>query len=145
MDLFGQRYRGYTMDWTVQEQYQTFIFKILEIPKIVDGDTVDLVLDLGFNIHIKRRFRLKGYDAPETWRPKNKKEKEAGERVKQFLTEILEKQDIDYLRVCVDKKQGKYSRYIGTIYDTFWSKSVNESVKEFIEENHLTKKELRND
>ena len=37
MDLFGQRYRGYTMDWTVQEQYQTFIFKIGEIKLSLNG------------------------------------------------------------------------------------------------------------
>jgi micrococcal nuclease len=43
-----------------------FEYKVIEIVKIVDGDTIDCVLDLGFGIYYKQRVRLHGIDAPES-------------------------------------------------------------------------------
>lgn len=40
-------------------------YKVLEVCKVVDGDTVDVVLDLGFSLSLKQRVRLAGLDAPE--------------------------------------------------------------------------------
>ena len=41
-------------------------YKIKELLKVVDGDTIDVLIDLGFNITIKQRVRLDGIDAPES-------------------------------------------------------------------------------
>ena len=41
-------------------------YKVKEIVRVVDGDTVDVFLDLGFNITVKKRIRLYGIDTPET-------------------------------------------------------------------------------
>jgi micrococcal nuclease len=42
-----------------------YTYKVLEILKVVDGDTVHLRIDLGFGVHIDERFRLEGVDTPE--------------------------------------------------------------------------------
>ncbi len=41
-------------------------YKVTEIAKVVDGDTVDLVLDLGFGLYKKERVRVAGIDTPES-------------------------------------------------------------------------------
>jgi micrococcal nuclease len=49
-----------------------------EVLRVVDADTFDLLVDVGFSITLKERFRLNGVDAPESWRPKTKAEGEHG-------------------------------------------------------------------
>jgi len=52
-------------------------YKIKQIVKVIDGDTVDVDIDLGFNLTIRQRVRLKGINAPES-RTTNEKEKKLG-------------------------------------------------------------------
>lgn len=40
-------------------------YKVLKVDRVIDGDTVDVVVDLGFNVSLKQRFRILGIDAPE--------------------------------------------------------------------------------
>lgn len=59
------------------------------IKNVVDGDTVDAEVDVGFSISVKHRFRIEGFDAPESWRPKTDAEREHGERAKLMAIELL--------------------------------------------------------
>lgn len=64
------------------------------IINVVDGDTLDIDVDLGFYIKTQQRFRLIAesdptFDAPETWRPKTKSEKIHGLEAKQFILNLI--------------------------------------------------------
>ena len=59
-------------------------YKITKVLKVVDGDTVDVILDLGFDMFKKERVRLAGIDTPES-RTKDLEEKELGIDAKEFL------------------------------------------------------------
>jgi micrococcal nuclease len=87
-------------------------YKIKEVVKIVDGDTVDVILDLGFDMYKKERIRLNGIDAPES-RTLDVAEKELGLDAKEFLERRLE--DCDNLWVATEK-DGKYGRMLGDIW-----------------------------
>jgi micrococcal nuclease len=87
-------------------------YKIREVVKIVDGDTVDVILDLGFDMFKKERIRLNGIDAPES-RTLDTEEKALGIDAKEFLERRLE--DCDNLWVATEK-DGKYGRMLGDIW-----------------------------
>ncbi len=87
-------------------------YKIKEIVKVVDGDTVDVIIDLGFSLTKKERVRLAGIDAPES-RTTNLEEKELGMDAKEFLERRLA--DCPSLKVQTEK-DGKYGRMLGWIY-----------------------------
>jgi len=89
--------------------------------RVVDGDTIDARVDLGFNIWIECRVRLEGIDAPET-RTKNLEEKEAGLKTKAFLQRIMD--DCGHKFVLKSHGVGKYGRCLGTIYVD--GESINE-------------------
>lgn len=55
-----------------------------EVTRVVDGDTIDVSIDLGFNIWIKERLRLYGLNTPET-RTKDAEEKERGLKAKKYV------------------------------------------------------------
>ena len=57
--------------------------------RVVDGDTIDAHIDLGFDVHVKKRIRLAGINAPES-RTRNKIEKKLGLAAKERLIQILE-------------------------------------------------------
>ena len=65
---------------TMRELY----FYNAEVTRIVDGDTIDVIIDLGFNIWIKERLRLYGLNTPET-RTKDAEEKEKGLKAKKYV------------------------------------------------------------
>ena len=81
--------------------------------RVVDGDTIDARVDLGFSVWIECRVRLQGIDAPET-RTKNLEEKQAGFKTKAFLQEVMD--DCDNKFVLKSHGVGKYGRCLGTIY-----------------------------
>ncbi len=80
--------------------------------RIIDGDTVDAMIDLGFNVWIKKRIRLYGIDAPET-RTKNLDEKAAGMKTKERLSQIMNECEGKF--VLRSHGVGKYGRCLGTI------------------------------
>lgn len=82
-----------------------------KVDRVVDGDTIDLTISLGFDIYIKERVRLFGVDTPET-RTRNKKEKEAGLRAKAYVKGLLEGEEIE---ISTEEK-GKFGRYLAIIY-----------------------------
>ena len=84
-----------------------------EIKRVVDGDTVDVIIDLGFDIFYKSRVRLYGIDTPES-RTRNKDEKVRGLMSKQYLINELEKGQV-VIKTHKDKK-GKFGRVLGEMY-----------------------------
>ena len=93
--------------------------------RVIDGDTVDGFIDLGFGVLLKERIRLVGIDAPETRLQKSitdpkkrQEEKERGLKAKARLKEILKEGERQpeglYIQTFLDKK-GKYGRVLGDI------------------------------
>ena len=87
-------------------------YKIKEVVKVVDGDTVDVILDLGFDMFKKERIRLNGIDAPES-RTLDTEEKALGIDAKEFLERRLG--ECANLWVATEK-DGKYGRMLGDIW-----------------------------
>jgi micrococcal nuclease len=81
-----------------------------EVKRVVDGDTVDVVIDLGFDIAYSSRVRLFGIDTPES-RTRDKDEKARGLISKDFLKSYLDKGGV-VIRTRKDKK-GKFGRVLG--------------------------------
>jgi len=82
------------------------------VDRVVDGDTVDATLDVGFGIFTKQRLRIDDYDAPESWRPKTEAEKEHGEAAKARAKELLEGKEVIFT---TSKAVGIYGRYGASI------------------------------
>ena len=82
--------------------------------RVVDGDTVDAEIDLGFKIFIKERIRLMGIDTPES-RTRNLAEKSWGKASKARLEELLAEADGEFTLITKKQKKGKFGRILGTI------------------------------
>ena len=85
--------------------------------KIIDGDTIDVDLDLGFDVVLKKqRIRLYGINTPES-RTRDLEEKKYGLAAKARLGELIEVADTLMVKTAIDgKARGKYGRILGTIY-----------------------------
>jgi len=79
--------------------------------RIVDGDTVDAMIDLGFDTWVKRRVRLHGINAPES-RTRDAEEKKKGLESKARLKELILDEDF----ILESKGIGKYGRCLGVIH-----------------------------
>jgi len=90
----------------------------VKITRVVDGDTCDCDVDLGFGIFTKDRIRLMGIDTPES-RTRNKKEKALGLAAKAYLKELLKKNKGNIILRTSKEGKGKFGRILGTllIYD----------------------------
>ena len=90
-------------------------YKIKEIDRIVDGDTVDATIDLGFDVLYKTRVRLYGINTPET-RTKDLEEKARGLAAKERLNEIINKAvHMGHHLILQTKEKGKFGRYLGVL------------------------------
>ena len=87
-----------------------FEYKI-NITRVVDGDTVDGEIDLGFDISTKKRIRLLGINTPES-RTRDKEEKKRGLAAKYRLEELVEQSDTVRL---ISYGTGKYGRVLGEL------------------------------
>ena len=96
--------------------------------RVVDGDTADAMIDLGFNIWVKKRIRFMGVD---TWecRTRNKEEKIKGLAAKEFTKNLLENSDEGKFLI-KSHGVGKYGRVLGELFVKGEEKSVNELLKE---------------
>lgn len=74
--------------------------------QVIDGDTADLNLDLGFSIQYKSRFRLYGINAPE------RKEEDAWAAAKQYLESLLSANSPGVIAVTIKDRKDKYGRYL---------------------------------
>jgi micrococcal nuclease len=82
------------------------------VTNVVDGDTIDVTIDLGFDILVKQRLRLYGIDTPEI-RTKDLVEKEAGMKAKDFVEKAILLKEV-MISTYKDKK-GKFGRYLAEI------------------------------
>ena len=85
-----------------------------KVNRIVDGDTVDVTLDLGFDIHFFSRVRLYGIDTPES-RTRNKDEKARGLLSKKYLVESIADKEV-VIKTKMKDSRGKYGRVLGEIW-----------------------------
>tara|TARA_Y100000768_G_scaffold343410_1_gene289053 strand:+ start:91 stop:507 length:417 start_codon:yes stop_codon:yes gene_type:complete len=100
-----------------------------DITRVVDGDTCDVTLHLGFDILFKGRVRLTGIDTPES-RTRDLVEKKFGLASKQYFKDWVAQQD--YVLVESTEK-GKFGRILGRIYNSDMSECYNDKS---IEDHH---------
>lgn len=111
------------------------------IKEIVDADTFDIEIDLGFNIKYDIRVRIDGYDAPETWRPSSKKEEILGEQATSYAKKLLLYKKVQVETNC---EMGYYNRYLVNIYYNDLSNGDLISYKDVMIENGFTKDNIDN-
>jgi micrococcal nuclease len=97
-------------------------YKIKNISRVIDGDTVDVVIDVGFHISLTQRVRLKDIDTAET-RTKDPVEKAEGLMAKEWLEKELAKEGEWIIETT---KEDKYGRILGTFYLVGEPVTVNE-------------------
>ena len=85
-----------------------------QVTRIVDGDTVDVILDLGFSILHKCRVRLYGIDTPES-RTRDKDEKARGKIASKYLKDAIDNGKKVVLRSKLKDSKGKYGRVLGEV------------------------------
>ena len=127
-----------------------------KVVKIIDGDTVDVDIDLGFGVWLpKERVRLFGIDTPES-RTRDLEEKKYGLAAKKFLTGMLDDDGGIILKTHKDKT-GKFGRILGELWRTtnYADQSINNYMidkhhavmylgqsKEDIQEQHIKNREF---
>ena len=92
-----------------------FSYRVKRVTKVVDGDTIDVILDMGFNILFAQRVRLFGIDTPES-RTRDLVEKKYGLKAKKFLQDKLKKAKSITIRTHKGEEKGKFGRILGDIY-----------------------------
>ena len=127
-----------------------------KVVKIVDGDTVDVDIDLGFGVWLKKeRIRMFGIDTPES-RTRDLDEKKYGLMAKEFITKLLDDEGGIVLKTRKDA-EGKYGRILGELWRTtdLADRSINQIMiekhhavsyhgqsKEDIAEQHIKNRDL---
>ena len=85
-----------------------------KVERVVDGDTIDVTLDLGFDILHKCRVRLYGIDTPES-RTRDLDEKARGKMAGAFLKEAIEEGEQVVIQTKLKDSKGKYGRVLGDV------------------------------
>jgi len=101
-----------------------YTYFVREVTNVVDGDTVDVLIDLGFDILFASRVRLAGIDTPES-RTKDKVEKALGLESKDYLKKQLKDAKSIVIRTEKMNSSEKYGRILGWLYVNGESESVN--------------------
>ena len=108
-------------------------FRVVEINRVVDGDTIDVTIDLGFDLFKKERVRVAGVDTPEK-RTRDLEEKELGIEATNWLKEKLDGaisgDDDLIIRTELVGGMGKYGRLLGWLYIGDAESSLNEQMIE---------------
>ena len=106
-------------------------FRVVKIDRVVDGDTIDVTIDLGFDLYKKERVRIAGVDTPEK-RTRDLEEKELGIDATNWLKEKLEStldgDDQLFIRTELVGGTGKYGRLLGWCYIGDSEVSLNEQM-----------------
>ena len=104
-------------------------FRVTEINRVVDGDTIDVTIDLGFDLYKKERVRVAGIDTPEK-RTRDLEEKALGIDATNYLKKKLEEtiagEEELTIRTELKGGMGKYGRLLGWLYIGEDSVSINE-------------------
>lgn len=104
-------------------------YRIKKVTNVVDGDTIDVEIDLGFSVSYAQRLRLAGIDTPES-RTTDKMEKALGLEAKDYLkSKVKDAKDIIVKTEKPDSSE-KYGRILGWVYVDGSTKSINEQMIE---------------
>jgi micrococcal nuclease len=98
-----------------------------EVKNVVDGDTIDVVIDLGFDIMFASRVRLAGIDTPES-RTKDLKEKALGLESKEYLKKHLKDAKSVVIKTEKINSSEKFGRILGWLYVNGETESVNDKM-----------------
>ena len=99
-----------------------------KLVRVVDGDTADAMIDLGFNTWVKKRIRFFGVDTWES-RTRNLEEKKKGLAAKDYVKDLLQNSDEGKF-LLKSHGVGKYGRVLGELFVKGNEQSVNELLKE---------------
>ena len=92
-----------------------YIYRVKQVLRVVDGDTIDADIDLGFDISLTKRVRLSGVDTPES-RTTDLKEKTLGLEVKEWLKKNLDGKKNILIKTELPDSTEKYGRILGRLY-----------------------------
>ena len=102
-------------------------YRVKKVLKIVDGDTIDVDIDLGFDISYTQRVRLAGIDTPES-RTKDAREKALGLEVKEKLKKSIDAAKDVVIKTEKPDSSEKYGRILGWVFLDGATKSINEQL-----------------
>ena len=106
-------------------------FRVTEVNRVLDGDTIDVTIDLGFDLFKKERVRVAGVDTPEK-RTRDLEEKALGidatNWLKKELEDVLDGDDELIVRTELHGGVGKYGRLLGWLYVGDETVSLNEQM-----------------
>jgi micrococcal nuclease len=104
-------------------------YRVKNVTKVVDGDTIDVDIDLGFNISYSQRVRLAGIDTPES-RTSDKFEKALGVESKEYLKYKLKDAKLIVIKTEKPDSSEKYGRILGWLYIDNDTVSINDHMIE---------------
>jgi micrococcal nuclease len=104
-----------------------YIYRVRQVHNVVDGDTIDVDIDLGFDISLAKRVRLAGIDTPES-RTKDAYEKKLGLESKDWLKHRLEFAKNIVIKTELPDSTEKYGRILGWLYINDEQTSLNEQM-----------------
>ena len=104
-----------------------YIYRIKQILKVVDGDTIDADIDLGFDISLTKRIRLAGVDTPES-RTADVNEKKYGLESKEWLKHKVENANNILIKTELPDSTEKYGRIIGHLFINDQANSLNDQM-----------------
>jgi len=104
-------------------------YRVKKITGVVDGDTIDVDIDLGFNVSFSQRVRLAGIDTPES-RTKDKFEKTLGLESKEYLKSKLKDATLVVIKTEKPDSSEKYGRILGWLYVDGDAVSINDHMIE---------------
>jgi micrococcal nuclease len=110
----------YTMGEKIMYEYY-----VRKVENVVDGDTIDVLIDLGFDILFSSRVRLAGIDTPES-RTKDLKEKALGLESKEYLKKALKDAKSVVIKTEKMDSSEKYGRILGWVYINGDTVSLND-------------------
>ena len=131
------------------------VYKISSVQRIVDGDTIDVLINLGFDVTISKRIRLSGIDTPEC-RTTDLIEKKFGILAKQRLSEWFKKETVNQLQLRCKTENDKYGRVLAEIWvedngkwinvnqwmvDNYYAAMYDGQNKNDIQDQHLSNRE----
>jgi len=105
--------------------YKMYEYYVRKVENVVDGDTIDVLIDLGFDILFQSRVRLAGIDTPES-RTKDLMEKALGIESKEYLKKALKDAKSVVIKTEKMNSSEKYGRILGWVYINGDTVSLND-------------------
>jgi micrococcal nuclease len=100
----------------------SYIYEHVTLDRVVNGDTIDVVIDLGFSITVKKRLQLIDADMPEPWH-------EGGPEASSKLGELLGRG----ITMVSTRTRDSFGRWLSTIWVEGETRSVNELMREWLD------------